>query len=110
MPAMTVALFLALIWQVVDFAKELTTPASRKGAITQATAWGVGIAGVALGAHAALTADVVIPGTTLPMHALDAGSVVFAGLLVASAASSVVDLKQAIDSSDSAAKPPLVKG
>lgn len=105
---MTAVVFAALVLKVVDTLKLTLDPASRRQAVTQLVAWAIGIGAVALGAHAAITEDVVIPGTKLALHSLDAASCVFGGFLVGSLASVGNDFKQAFDNTDSAAKPPLV--
>jgi hypothetical protein len=106
---MEVALLVALIWQVIDFLRELTNFKTNKSAIiTQATAWIGGVIGITAFAHAMLFSDKVFPGTTHALGTLDGGSLIFLGLSVASVASSAVDIKQAVDGSDSAKKPPLL--
>lgn len=106
---MDTVVFAALVWQVVDFLRELANlPTQRSAVVTQCTAWAGGVAVVAVGAHAHVTESLVLPGSALPLGALDFWSVVIVGLMVSSAASSAVDVKQAIDTHDSSAKPPLV--
>lgn len=107
--AMDIILFATLIWQVIDFARELANFGSeRSSVVTQLSAWLVGIAAVALGAHADVTAGITFPGTGLPLGQLDFGSVVLVGLMAASLASSLVDTKQALDRGDTARKPALL--
>lgn len=106
---MTVALFASLIWQVIDWLREVTNlKANRSSVVTQLLAWIAGIALIAVAAHAAVTETLVLPGLAQPLGDLDAGSTVLVGLLAASLASSAVDVKQAIDTSDSSKKPPLI--
>lgn len=106
---MSIVLFAALIWQVIDFLRELTdVKANKSSIVTQATAWVGGILLVALAAHSAVTAALTFPGLDQPLGALDFGSTVLVGLMAASFASSLVDTKQAFDNTDSAAKPPLI--
>ena len=106
---MELILFATLIWQVIDFLREVANfQAERSSVVTQLTAWVVGIAAVALGGQAAVTADLVLPGTGLALGQLDFGSVVLVGLMASSLASSLVDTKQAIDKSDTSSKPPLL--
>lgn len=106
---MTIVLFASLVWQVVDFVRELfDLPGSKSSVVTQATAWLAGIVLVALAAHAQVTAALVLPGLSVPLGGLDAASVVLVGMLAASLGSSLVDVKQAIDGNDSARKPPLI--
>lgn len=106
---MTYVLFAGLLWQVVDFLKELTHLDSQRSAVvTQLTAWVGGIVLVALAAHAQVTETLVLPGVSTPMGKLDGASIVLVGLLASSLASSLVDVKAAVDNTDSAAKPPLL--
>lgn len=106
---MSVALLAALTWKVVDFLKALTHLSDNKNiVVTQAITWGVTIVFVMLGAHAMLTENIVIPGTSTALGTLDGASLVFAGLLLGSAASASYDLKRAIDGSDSAVQPKLL--
>lgn len=106
---MTAVLFASLIWKVIDWLRELVhLPTTRSSVLTQLTAWGGGVLLVLVGAHAAVTSAIVLPGTGLPLGKLDAGSILLVGLLASSLASSLVDVKQALDGSDSAAKPPLI--
>lgn len=106
---MTVIVFGALVWQVIDFLRELTNFKQQRSAIvTQATAWGGGVLLVLLGAHAAATKALILPGSDIALGKLDLGSIILVGMIVASVASTGVDLKQAFDRTDSAAKPPLI--
>lgn len=106
---MTVTLFASLIWQVIDWLRELTNlNANRSSVITQLLAWIAGIGLIAVAAHAAVTEALVLPGLAQPLGDLDAGSTVLVGLLAASLASSAVDVKQAIDGNDTSRKPPLL--
>lgn len=102
-------MYAALVLQVTDWVRELSgLPGSRSAVVTQALAWLVGVLAVWIGSAADLTAGLVIPGTSIPLGRLDGPSIVLAGLLLASAASTLVDFRQAIDGSDSAAKPHLL--
>lgn len=106
---MTAVLFAALVWKVIDFLRLLTNLKHQTSAIlTQLLAWVGGVVIVAVGAHAAVASNVVVPGTSLPLGKLDFGSVVLVGLLVSSFGSVGVDIKQALDGSDSSAKPSLL--
>ena len=106
---MEYVLFAALIWQVVDFFRELRNlPGSKSGVMTQALSWTAGIVLIALASQAAITADVTLPGITIPVGDYDGWSIVLAGMIASSLASTGVDIKQAIDGNDSAAKPPLL--
>lgn len=104
---MTQVMFAALVLQMVDFLKELTAIRTKaKAVLTQAAAFAGGILAVALGAHAGV-ADHLTLGLGQQLGQLDGASQVLVGLLVASAGSTLVDFKQALDGTDSAAKPPL---
>jgi hypothetical protein len=106
---MTTIVFAALVWKVIDFLRMLFNFNTQKSAIiTQATAWVGGVVLVIVAAHAGVTQSLVLPGTDATLRTIDFASQVLVGLLVASFASGVVDLKQALDSSDSAVKVPLI--
>ena len=106
---MTFLIFSVLVWKVIDFLRMLFNFSTQKsGIITQATAWVGGVLLVIVAAHAGVTGNLVIPGADEPLKVLDFGSQILLGLLVASLASGVVDVKQAIDGTDSSAKPSLI--
>ena len=106
---MTVIVFVALLWKIVDFLRMAANFKSQKsGLITQATAWIAGVILVVIAAHAQLTWSLVLPGSDLPLKSLDFASLLLLGLLISSTASSVVDIKQAIDATDTASKPPMI--
>lgn len=97
-----------VVWQGIDFLRELTNWTTQKSSIiTQLSAWIGGVIVVLLAAHSGLFDGFLINGKSIT--SLDVGSQVFLGLGISSLASSAVDLKQAFDRSDSAAKPPLLK-
>lgn len=106
---METVLFATLIWQFVDFLRELVNlPATKSSVLTQLTAWVAGITLIAIAAHAEVAAHIRFPGLSMELGDLDGWSVILVGLLAASLASTGVDLKQAFDNGDSATKPPLV--
>lgn len=106
---MTAVLLAALVWKVIDFFRGLTNFSTQKSTvITQACAWVAGIIVIALAAHAQVAAGIVMPGFSQPLGDLDFGSVVLIGLVTASFGSTLVDVKQAIDNTDSASKPSLL--
>jgi hypothetical protein len=106
---MTVVVFAALVWKVIDFLRMCLNFTTQKSAIfTQATAWVGGVVLVILAAHASVSGGLVLPGADEPLKTLDFASQVLLGMLIASFASTVVDLKQAFDNTDSALKPPMV--
>lgn len=106
---MTAVVFAALVWKVVDWLRLLfNLPRQVSAVVTQALAWVAGVLLVWVASSASVTAEVVLPGTSAALGTLDAGSVILVGLLVSSFGSAIVDVKQALDRTDSAAKPPLV--
>lgn len=108
---MTVVIFAALVWKVIDFLKMLFNFQSNKSAIvTQICAWAGGVALVLIAAHAMVTKALVLPGSDQALGLLDFWSLVLLGLLISSLASGVVDLKQAFDNTDSSSKPALLPG
>lgn len=107
------ALLLAtLLWQVIDFLREVSgavkapsTAGRWSSPLLQLCAWVAGVVVVVLASHARLFDAFSVNGLTLT--SLDGASQVFLGLCIASLASTGADFKQAFDSNDSAAKPPL---
>ena len=107
---MTVIVFTALVWKVIDFFRMLLNFNTQKsGVITQVTAWVGGVVLVVVAAHASVTSGLVLPGADESLKTIDFASQILLGLLISSLASGVVDVKQAIDGTDSASKPPLIK-
>lgn len=108
---MDTVVFSALVWKVIDFTRHLANFAQEKSAVaTQLLAWIAGVLAVVVGAHAGATEAITLPGTTDALGNLDGWSQVLVGLLLASTASAAVDVKQAIDGTDSNVKPPLIGG
>jgi hypothetical protein len=106
---MTAIVFATLVMKVIDFLRLVAKGGAQVSAIvTQIAAWLGGVLLVVLASHANATEAIVLPGTDAALGTLDGASQVLVGLLVASLGSAIVDVKQAIDSSDSAVKPPLV--
>jgi hypothetical protein len=106
---MTVIVFTALVWKVVDFLRMLFNyKTQRSGIVTQLTAWVGGIVLVVAAAHASIAKNLVLPGSTNAISTVDFASQVLLGLLIASVASTAVDIKQAVDNTDTASKPAIV--
>jgi len=106
---MTVIVFTALVWKVIDFFRLLFNFRTQKSAIiTQVTAWAGGVLLVVIAAHASVTSGLVLPGADESLKTIDFASQILLGLLISSLASAAVDVKQALDGSDSAAKPSLI--
>lgn len=106
---METVVFTALVWKVIDFLRQAANFAANKsGVVTQLLAWIAGVLAVIVAAHADATSSLVLPGATQNLGALDGWSQVLVGLLLASTASAAVDVKQAIDGTDSNVKPPLL--
>lgn len=106
-------MFAALILKVTDFLRFLAAFVRGEGEqlsalITQLAAWLAGVAAVVVGAHAELTQHITLPGTSQALGTLNGWSQVLLGMMAASIASTAVDVKQAVDSTDSAARPRLV--
>lgn len=107
---MTVIVFTALVWKVIDFFRLLFNfNTQRSAVITQVTAWVGGVVLVIVAAHASVTSSLVLPGADEALKTVDFASQVLLGLLIASVASAAVDIKQAIDGTDTSVKPPLLK-
>lgn len=106
---MTMVVFAALVWKVIDFLRMLFNIQSQRSAIiTQLTAWIGGVILVLVAANASVSAALVLPGSDQALGVLDFPSLILVGLLVSSLASGVVDVKQAIDASDSSKVVPLI--
>ena len=106
---MTVIVFSALVWKVIDFLRMLANPKTNKSGITtQLAAWVGGVVVVILGAHAEVSSSLVLPGADTALHSIDFASQILLGLLISSFASTIVDVKQAIDNKDTSSMPPLV--
>jgi hypothetical protein len=106
---MTLVVFAALVWKVIDFLRMCLNFKAQKSAIlTQLTAWVGGVVLVIVAAHASVSSGLVLPGSDEALKTIDFASQVLLGLLISSFASTVVDLKQAFDRSDSAVKPPML--
>ena len=105
---MTVLVFTALVWKVVDFIRMLFNFKNQKsGILTQVSAWIGGIILVIVASNASVTKDLILPGANQTLNTLDFASQILLGLLISSVASASVDIKQAIDCTDTAAKPPM---
>lgn len=106
---MTAVVLAALIVKVIDFLRLLAKASTNvSGIVTQLAAWLGGILVVVLASHSSATAGIVLPSTTIPLGALDGAGQVLVGMVVASLGSLIVDVKQGIDNTDSAQKPPLL--
>lgn len=100
---------LALVAKVTDFFRLVANFATQKSAVlTQSLAFAGGIVAVELFAHTDFADTVTVGGRML--GTLNGWTLVLIGLMVSSAASLVIDYKQAKDQTDSAVKPPLTKG
>lgn len=98
----------ATVAKIIDFFRLLSNFATQKSAvITQLGAFAAGIIGVELYAHSDYASGIVLGD--IPLSTANGASLVLIGLAVSSFASLAVDFKQAIDHTDSAAKPPLIK-
>lgn len=96
---------LALVKAVVDCAKYVLAK-NTNGWVTQVVVWGAGVGTTFLFAASDFGDEVDVAG--IPLGTAASTTVILAGLGLGSAAMLANDLKQAIDASDSAVKPPLV--
>jgi hypothetical protein len=100
---------LAVVWKVIDFLRLAANwPTTRSSVVTQLLTWAGAVVVVFLYAASEL-GDFVIPGTELVLSDTNAWTKIVLALAIGSATSVAVDFKQAIDSTDSAAKPPLLE-
>lgn len=98
-------LLISLIWKIVDFLKYVLAR-DGNGVVTQLAVWVGAIAVIILAANADLTEGLQLIGGR-GLGSLNVWSLILAGLLIGSGASATVDVKKAIDGTDSAAVPPL---
>jgi hypothetical protein len=99
---------LTVVWKLIDFLKLLANWShERSGVLTQVLVWLGAIAVVFLYGASDL-GTFPIPGTELMLEDAGVWTKVILGLAIGSASSVLVDAKQAIDSSDTATKPPLL--
>lgn len=97
----------ALVVKVVGVIKAIGKDSNY--VITQAVTWAVGVAVLFLAGQAAVTEAIMLPGFATPLGAMDAASVVIAGLVLGSSAAFAYDVRKSLDNSDSAAEPKLIE-
>ena len=96
----------ALVWKVVDFIRLVANGSqSKSGIVTQLVAWVGGIMAVVLYAASDFASTVSIGDK--PLDKLSFVTLVLVGMALGSIASASVDVKQAIDATDSSVKPKL---
>lgn len=109
---MTQAVILAAIAllasKLVEFAKYVRN-GDVNGAVTLFIVWIVGVIVIFLASAAVVTQDLILPGLSQPLVDMDFWSKVFLGMIATSFISFGYDVKKAVDGTDSAATPPLVK-
>lgn len=97
-----------LVIKAVDFMRLLVNLSTNKSAVlTQLLSWAGGVGAIFLFAATDYAKSVGAAGTTLDN--VSGATLVLVGLMMSSSASVVVDFKQSIDNSDTAAKPPILK-
>lgn len=97
----------ALTKKIVDFLRMTTNIATQvSGVLTQLTAWVGGVVATSIYAHSDFAHNVLIGSQTL--EKFNGMTLTIIGLMAGSAGSLIHDIQQAIDSTDSAIKPPLV--
>lgn len=100
---------LAVVWKVIDFLRLLAHfGRERSAVVTQLLVWLGAIVVVFVYAQSQL-GDFTIPGTELLLSDANVWTLIVLALAIGSTASVAVDIKQAVDGSDSAAKPPLLE-
>lgn len=104
-PVAGTVLLAALVWTFVDLLRHLRN-GEWSPVLTQLIAWASGIAAVTLLAHTDFASTTKVAGIVLDKTS--GPTLIFLGMQAASLAGSVVNVKQALDGSDSNAKPPLV--
>lgn len=76
--------------------------------VTQVVTWVVGIAVLFLAGAASVTEGMVLPGFDMAVGAMDAASVIIAGLVLGSSGAFAYDVKKARDNSDTAVEHSLL--
>jgi hypothetical protein len=98
----------ALAYKIIDFLRMLASlPGTKSGVVTQLLAW-IGAIGV-LFLYAASQFGDTVSISNVTLDKMDTATKLLTGLALGSFASVIVDFRQAFDSGDSAAKPPLLK-
>lgn len=107
----TVVSFLVLgtlAGKIVELFKYLKN-GDRNGAFTLLSVWIAGIMVIFLGANADAFSALVVPGMEVPLGSLNWASLVLVGMSLTSFIAFGYDFKKALDNSDSAKQPPLLK-
>lgn len=94
--------------KVVGFLKYLRNK-DWNASFTLVAVWVAGVVAVVLGAAAEVTEGLVLPGTLTPLGSLDGASQVFLGMSLTSFIAFVYDFRKALDNTDFAKEPPLLK-
>ena len=113
MDAITMVTLSTLLWKLVAFTKNLFNKPSGSKAyldpiVTQLLAWVFGFLVVLIAAQANVASSLKVWGTTLDK--LNGGSLLLLGLAISSFGGAAVEVKKALDKSDSAAQPSLLTG
>lgn len=96
----------ALVWKLTDFLRLVVNLSTERSAVlTQLSAWAAGVGAVWLYGASQFGGSVVVEG--LAISAMSGPTKVLVGITIASLGSALVDVKQAVDGSDSSTKPPL---
>lgn len=97
----------SLLTKLVDTVKQIRA-GNWNAVVTQVVVWAGAIGLVALAAASDLAGGFAIPGTSLTLANLKPSTVVLVGLALGSTVSVAVDVRKAIDTSDSAKTPQLL--
>lgn len=111
MHVMEAALLLVLATlasKLLDFAKFVRSK-DWNAVVTQAATWAVGVGVVFLAGAAQAFEHLQIPGIDVMLSDLDTWSKVLVGTAATSALSKIYDFQKAIDNTDSAKTPPLLR-
>lgn len=106
-PILGVVGLVALVMKVIDFVRLLAHLKDQRSAVvTQTLSWVGGVLAVLLYGNSDFADTVTIGGKNLAL--VSGATLVLVGIVLGSMASAVVDIKQAVDGNDSAAKPRLI--
>lgn len=96
----------ALVISIINFLKYVRS-LDWNGVLTQLIVWVAGVVALVLAAATQFASGISVGDTTLDK--LNGPGLIFVGLSLASIGSFATEIKKALDQSDSAAKPPLIK-
>lgn len=105
MDVITLTALAALVVKVVSVVKSLGK--DNNAVLTQVLTWGVGVAALLLAGHSHFGHDIAFSG--INASSMNFADAVLAGMSLSSVGSFAYDVKKAVDNTDSASEPALLK-